>query len=52
MTGYDRVPREVVWWGLKIIRVDKWLMQMIMKLYFTMIQERVSVALNVKFTVC
>jgi len=35
--AFDRVPREVVWWALRKLRVDEWLVVVIQAMY-----ERVS----------
>jgi len=31
--AFDRVPREVVWWALRKLRVDEWLVRVIQALY-------------------
>ena len=39
--AFDRVPREVVWWALRKLRVDEWLVVVIQAMY-----ERVSTAVK------
>ena len=31
--AFDRVPREVVWWALRKLRVDEWLVRVIQAIY-------------------
>ena len=31
--AFDRVPREVVWWALRKLRVDEWLVRVIQAMY-------------------
>ena len=31
--AFDRVPREVVWWVLRYLGVDEWIMSVIMAMY-------------------
>ena len=39
--AFDRVPREVVWWALRKLRVDEWLVRVIQAMY-----DRVSTAVK------
>ena len=31
--AFDRVPREVVWWALRCLGVEEWLVTVIMAMY-------------------
>jgi hypothetical protein len=31
--AFDRVPREVLWWSLRQVKVDEWLVKVIMSMY-------------------
>jgi len=31
--AFDRVPREVVWWALRRVRVEEWLVSVVMAMY-------------------
>jgi hypothetical protein len=31
--AFDRVPRDVVWWSLRKLRVDEWLVRVIQAMY-------------------
>ena len=33
MIGLDRVPREVLWWALRHVGVEEWLVNVIKSLY-------------------
>ena len=39
--AFDKVPCEVVWWALRKLRVDEWLVRVIQAMY-----ERVSTAVK------
>jgi hypothetical protein len=41
--AFDRVPREVLWWALRRLKVDEWLVQVIKAMY-----ENVTTAVKVK----
>ena len=38
---FNRVPREVVWWALRKLKVDEWIVRVIQAMY-----ERVSTAVK------
>ena len=40
--AFDRVPREVLWWSLRKMKVDEWLVRIIMSMY-----ENVTTAIKV-----
>mgnify|MGYP003536787232 FL=1 len=40
--AFDRVPREVVWWALRRVGVEEWLVKVIMAMY-----EEVTMAIKV-----
>src|SRR4029077_10651902 len=40
--AFDRVPREVLWWSLRQLKVDEWLVKVIMSMY-----ENVTTAVKV-----
>ena len=31
--AFDRVPREIAWWALRVVGVDKWIVKAIQALY-------------------
>ena len=31
--AFDRVPREVVWWALRVVGVDEWIVKAIQAMY-------------------
>src|SRR5580693_8014586 len=31
--AFDRVPREVVWWALRVVGVEEWIVKMIQGMY-------------------
>ena len=39
--AFDRAPREVVWWALRKLKVDEWLVRVIQAMY-----EKVSTAVK------
>src|SRR5206468_2058118 len=41
--AFDRVPREVLWWALRKLKVEEWLVRVIMSMY-----ESVTTAVKVK----
>jgi hypothetical protein len=41
--AFDRVPREVLWWSLRQMKVDEWLVKVIMSMY-----DDVTTAVKVK----
>jgi hypothetical protein len=40
--AFDRVPREVLWWSLRKLKVEEWLVQVIMSMY-----ENVTIAVKI-----
>ena len=38
--AFDRVPREVVWWALRCLGVDEWIVSVIKAMYFHFISLR------------
>ena len=39
--AFDRVPREIVWWALRVVGVDEWIVKAIQAMYL-MVQLRQS----------
>ena len=31
--AFDRVPREIVWWALRVVGVDEWIVKAIKAMY-------------------
>src|SRR5207245_5599924 len=40
--AFDRVPREVLWWALREVEVDEWLIKVIQSLYERSEERRVG----------
>ena len=30
---FDRVPREVIWWALRVLQIDEWIVRVIQAMY-------------------
>ena len=40
--AFDRVPRKVLWWALKSLRVEEWAVQIIQVMYANGRSERIN----------
>jgi hypothetical protein len=41
--AFDRVPRDVIWWALRKLRSDEWLVQVVQLIYSSGVRSRVRV---------
>ena len=40
--AFDRVPRDVIWWAMRKLRIDEWLVRLVQSMY-TDVRNRVRV---------
>ena len=49
--AFDRVPREVLWWALRRLKLEEWLVQVIKAMYenvTTAVKSRERLVMNLK----
>ena len=49
--AFDRVPREVIWWAMRKIGIDEWLVRLVKSMY-TDVRSRVGNGYSEEFCVC